>query len=419
MAEAVERCVHCGFCLATCPTYLTLGEEMDSPRGRIVLMKEALEGSLDLDETLAHVDPCLGCVACETSCPSGVAYGALLEPFREYAERRRGDRRRRSLERWILLGALSSPARFRFLARCGRWAKPVRSLLPGRLGAALDLLPRRLDPPFPIPPRTPARGPRRARVVLLTGCAQQVLAPDIHRATIEVLSRNGVEVLAPAGQGCCGALALHAGDSARARRQLQQNLAVFLDDRGRLVGDSDALVTNAAGCGSGLREAGHLFAGEDEAEAADSLSSQVLDVSVFLDELGLVDPPPAVERPLRIAYQDACHLLHAQRVREAPRRLLAAIPGVELTPVEEAEVCCGSAGTYNLEHPAIAGDLGHRKARRLVECGADLVASGNIGCLTQIEHHLDRLGTAVPARHTFQVLRDAYSERLITSASGH
>ena len=406
MAEAIARCVHCGFCLATCPTYLALGEEMDSPRGRIFLMKEVLEGSLDLDESLQYIDPCLGCIACETSCPSGVEYGQLLHPFRAQAERKRKSSWWRRTRRALVLDSLSSPARFRTLLRLGAMARPAKGLLPPFLRAGLDLIPPKLEPRFEPPARTEAQGKRRARVALLAGCAQQVLTPDVHRATLDLLSRNGVEVIVPRPQGCCGALALHSGDETRARRLAARNLLAFDDD------SFDAVITNAAGCGSGLREMAHLFSGSDDEETARRLAAKVRDVSELLDELGLVEPPPPLEKPIRVAYQDACHLSHAQGVKEAPRRLLRAIDGLELVEPAEAEVCCGSAGTYNLEQPAIAAELGSRKTRALLETGAELVASGNVGCMTQIQHHLSELREPLPVRHTMQVLRDAYHRQL-------
>ncbi len=404
MAEAVSRCVHCGFCLATCPTYLTLGQEMDSPRGRIFLMKEVLEGGLDLEDTLVHIDPCLGCLACETSCPSGVEYGHLLHPFRALAETRRRGALRRA-RRHIAIAVLSSPVAFRWMARLGGLVRPLRALAPAGMRSALELLPARLARRTTWPEVTSAQGPRRARVGLLTGCAQQVLAPDIQSATIEVLQRNGVEVVVPRGQGCCGALALHAGHQRQAQRLAARNLTAFPDDL-------DAVLTHAAGCGSALQETGRLFAGADHEAAACRLSERVVDASAFLDRIGLTAPLPPLAQPLRVVYQDACHLAHAQGVRAAPRRLLQAIPGVELVEVAEPEVCCGSAGSYNLEHPQIAGELGERKARNLATTGARIVASGNIGCITQVAHHLRALDEPIAVRHTFQVLRDAYREEL-------
>ena len=407
MANAVSACVHCGFCLPACPTYIELGEEMDSPRGRIVLMKEVLEGGLDLEEALEHVDPCLGCMSCVTACPSGVEYGELLMPFRELAE---GSRRRSRFDRFwrgLMLDTLARPGRLRWMLRLGRLAAPFRALLPARLAAPLDLLPRSADSVDVGFGTFPAVGERRARVALLAGCAQQVLAPRIHRATIDVLTRSGVEVVVPKEEICCGSLAFHAGDAPRARAAAGSLLHAVGPDG--LLPDVDAVLTNAAGCGSGLREYGLLFAGRPEEEAARALAKKVRDVSTFLAALDAPAPaPPPLAEPLRVVYHDACHLAHAQRERTAPRRLLAQVPGVTLVEPRDREICCGSAGIYNLEEPELAARLGRRKAEALLEGEPDVIATGNIGCLTQIESHLRRLGSAVPVRHTMEILSLAH-----------
>ena len=425
MANAVSACVHCGFCLPTCPTYVELGEEMDSPRGRIVLMKEALEGALGLEEALPHIDPCLGCMSCVTACPSGVEYGELLMPFRELAEGRRQRSLVDRLWRGLMLGTLASPARLRWMLRLGRLAAPFRSLLPARLAAPLDLLPAAPDRADVGLGVFPADGERRARVALLAGCAQQVLAPRIHRATIEVLTRRGVEVVVPKEQACCGSLAFHAGDAPRARAAGGDLLRILGSEGvlGEIAGKVDAVLTNAAGCGSGLKEYGLLFAGRPEEAAARALAAKVKDVSTFLAELdSLASPPsapsslpsplppssPSQPRPLRVVYHDACHLAHAQAERAAPRRLLAQAPGVTLVEPRDWEICCGSAGIYNLEEPELAARLGRRKAEALLEGEPDVIATGNIGCLTQIESHLRRLGAEVPVRHTMEILASAH-----------
>ncbi len=406
MAEAVSACVHCGFCLPACPTYVELGEEMDSPRGRIVLMKEVLEGGLDLEEALTHIDPCLGCMSCVTACPSGVEYGELLMPFRELAEAGR----RRSLPdrlwRGLMLDTLASPGRLRWMLRLGRLAAPFRALLPSRLAAPLDLLPEGVDRSEVSFGVFPAVGERRARVALLAGCAQQVLAPRIHQATIEVLTRRGVEVVVPGGEACCGSLAFHAGDAPRARAAAGSLLDVLGPDG--LLPEVDAVLTNAAGCGSGLREYGLLFAGRPEEAAARALAARVRDVSTFLSALE-TEPPPPLPEPLRVAYHDACHLAHAQSERTAPRRLLAQVRGVTLVEPRNWEICCGSAGIYNLEEPELAARLGRRKAEALLESEPDVIATGNIGCLTQIQSHARRLGAPIPVRHTMEILASAYA----------
>jgi len=251
----------------------------------------------------------------------------------------------------------------------------------------------------------PAQGERRARVALLAGCAQQALDPDVNWATLRVLARNGVETMIPQGQGCCGALALHTGAAERALPLARANLAAFPDD-------VDAIVTNAAGCGSGMREYGLLLAGTPEHATAERFAARVVDVSQLLADLGLREAPPPLAAPLRVAYHDACHLAHAQGVRSAPRTLLAAVPGATLAEPDEWELCCGSAGTYSTERPRIAAQLGERKARNVAATGAALVATGNIGCMTQLRAHLRALGNATPVLHTMQILDRAYERRL-------
>jgi glycolate oxidase iron-sulfur subunit len=401
MAGAIGSCVHCGFCLPTCPTYVTMGEEENSPRGRIFLMKEVLEGGLTVEEAIDPIDNCLGCQACVTACPSGVQYGDLITAFRAYAEERRDRAPADRAQRALIDNTLPSPRRFRIAARIGMATGRLARLAPKRLRPMLDLLPRSLPAARPLPELVPAEGPRRARVALLAGCAQQVLDPEIGWATVRVLARNGVETVVPPGQGCCGALAMHAGRARQARRLARRNLDAFPDD-------VDAVVSNAAGCGSGMREYPLILGGEAEEPRARAFAERVVDVSAFLDDLGLIDPPPPA-RPLRIAYHDACHLAHAQGVRAAPRRLLAAA-GHEVAEPVEWEICCGSAGTYNLEKPATAAELGRRKARNLLATGADLVAAGNIGCLTQIRTHLAAERNAPEVVHTMQVLDRAYAD---------
>jgi glycolate oxidase iron-sulfur subunit len=405
MAQAVEACVHCGFCLPTCPTYLVLGEEMDSPRGRIVLMKGALEGDLPLDQVLPHTDRCLGCLACVTACPSGVAYGDLLTPFRELTESQRDRTPMDRLTRRMVAETLPHPGRFRAGAALGKVGKAVKGLLPEKMATMLDLLPDRLPPTRPLPAHISPVGKRRARVALLTGCVQQALAPQINWATAQVLARNGVEVFIPQGQGCCGALSMHTGDAAQARRFARHNFAAFSQEFE--LREVDAVITNAAGCGSGMHEYPLLFAGRPEAEQATGFAAKVRDISQFLDELGLLSPPP-LPQPMTVAYHDACHLAHAQGIREAPRRLLAAIPNLTLRTIAEAEICCGSAGTYNIEQPQIAHTLGQRKASHILDTGADLVVTGNIGCLTQLTNHLGQSGASMPVMHTVEVLWMAY-----------
>jgi glycolate oxidase iron-sulfur subunit len=397
MVRAIEACVHCGFCLPTCPTYITMGEEMDSPRGRIFLMKEVLEGRMDPGMAEPFIDNCLGCQACVTSCPSGVQYGELITPYRAWTEpgRNRGflDRFRRRL----LLFTLPHPGRFRTSITVGRWIRPLRRGLPKILAGMLEMVPVGRERSEGLREVYPAIGRRKARVGLLAGCAQQVLSPGINRAAIRVLNRNGVEVVVPATQACCGALAMHIGAEKEARATARRNLAAFPDDL-------DAVITTAAGCGSGMKEYGLLFRDEPDENNAKVLAEKTQDICAFLDFIGFTPPEDAVGEGQIVAYHDACHLAHAQGVRDAPRRLLETIPGLTLRNPTESEICCGSAGTYNIEHPDTARILGRRKAQNLTATGAEVIATGNIGCLVQIAKHLAETGVPAPVRHTIELL---------------
>jgi glycolate oxidase iron-sulfur subunit len=398
MAHAIASCVHCGFCLPTCPTYKVLGEEMDSPRGRIFLMKEVLEGHLSTAQAMPYIDRCLGCQACVTACPSGVPYGDLLIPFRAYTEDRRISPPLDRVSRLMTLQTLPFPWSFRLAVNMGKLARSFRGLLPVKFRAMLELLPANLPAAQPLPELYPAKGPRRARVALLSGCVQQVLAPQINWATLRVLAENGVETVIPKHQGCCGALSMHTGAAKQARVLARQNLRTFPKD-------VDAILTNAAGCGSGMQEYGLLFRGLAEEKAAEAFARQVKDVSVFLDGLGF-KAPANLPKPLKVAYHDACHLAHAQGVQAAPRKLLKSIANLTLLEIPEGEICCGSAGTYNLEQPVIAGELGRRKAYNILNTGAEAVVTGNIGCMTQIQSHLSK---PLSVFHTMELLDRAYS----------
>jgi glycolate oxidase iron-sulfur subunit len=410
MAHAVESCVHCGFCLAACPTYRELGQEMDSPRGRIVLMKQVLEGALALADAQPHVDRCLGCLACEPACPSGVPYRDLISPFRAWSQSQTERSGAEKLRHFVASQTIPYPERFEVVARLGQVGRRLASLLPKALRPMLDLVPETLPPAVTLPIVSPAWGERRARVALLAGCAQRVLDPDINAATIEVLTRNGIEVVVPPEQGCCGGLAWHTGDLAAAREFARRNLSAFPND-------VDAVLTNAAGCGSAMHEYHLILRGTPDEDRAETLRKRVMDVSVFLAKLGLRETPLGTG-PLKVAYHDACHLANAQNVRREPRELLRAIPEVELREIADAHLCCGSAGTYNLDQPEIAASLGQQKARAVLatlsagsgQAGAQVIASGNIGCLTQLRFHLRQLGAEIPVRHTMQLLRDAYRD---------
>ena len=404
MADAVQACVHCGFCLPACPTYQLMGEEMDSPRGRITLMKQVLEGSLPLEGALPHLDACLGCLSCETACPSGVEYRELISPFRALSEATRDRPLMEKLKRWLLLRLLPQPVRFEVAARLGMLAKPFARFLPPGMRTMLELLPAHLPNSEPLRERYVPQGKPRAKVALLAGCAQQVLAPEINRATIEVLLQNDVEVIVPRQQMCCGALAWHVGAHDDAVKCATQNVAAFPDD-------VDAIITNAAGCGSCLHEYPLILSAADGDRSAELFARKAVDVAVFLDRIGC-DPPLPVREKTIVAMQDACHLLHGQRVQSAPRWLLQSIGGIEIREIADADICCGSAGTYNIDQPALAAILGRRKVENLLATGARFAVSGNIGCITQIRSHMRTAKRPIMICHTMEFLAMAYRGEL-------
>jgi len=406
MAEEVQKCVHCGFCLPTCPTYQLLGQEMDSPRGRILLMKEVLEGNLEASDAAEFVDKCLGCVACQTACPSGVKYGELVCSYRaETSSSKRSDSSlMEKLRGWMVSQTLPYPSRFRLAMKLGRAGQKLPWLVPKAMQPMIDLVPESVPTKIELPEVTQAIGQRRAKVALLAGCAQQVLDPQINVATIEVLSRNGVEVIVPKKQSCCGALAWHQGQIDHAQQLAQNNLDAFPTD-------VDAVITNAAGCGSGIEEYSVIFRGTSQQDQASSFAKKATDICQFLDQLGLVSAP-SLKKPTRVAYHDACHLAHAQGIRSAPRNLLRSIENLELVEIREGEMCCGSAGTYNIDQPEIAHQLGERKTKNILEANCDLVAAGNIGCLVQIQNHLKQSDrAALKTVHTIQILHAAYQNQ--------
>jgi glycolate oxidase iron-sulfur subunit len=394
----LRACVHCGFCTATCPTYVLLGDELDSPRGRIYLIKQMLEsGRPATGRVVKHIDRCLSCLSCMTTCPSGVHYMHLVDHARAHIERtyRRPlpDRALRSL----LAALLPRPLLFR-LALLGAWlGRPLAPLLTGRLRAMLALAPSTLPEPSPVdrPQVFPAAGPRRARFALLQGCAQQVLAPQINEATIRLLTRHGVEVVIAAGSGCCGALAHHMGKEAPARRAARANIDAWtreLDGAGL-----DGVVINASGCGTTVKDYGFMLR-EDPAYApkAARIAAITRDVTELMDGLGLA--APVRDTALVVAYHSACSMQHGQRIRAEPKRLLTAA-GFTVTEPRESHLCCGSAGTYNLMQPTIADRLKRRKVASLEATAPDVIASGNIGCMTQIAS-----GTRLPVVHTVELL---------------
>ncbi len=406
MAEAVTKCVHCGFCLPACPTYQELGSESESPRGRIVIMKEVLEGTLTVADAAPHVDACLGCLACEPACPSGVPYRDLISAYRAKTNPERKRSFTDKLKRKVLSNSIPYPARFQTGAKLGRLVKPLKGMMPKAFRPMLELLPDEPLPPMVVYPPVAELDDtveKRGRVALLLGCAQQALDPDINDATIEVLNRNGIEVVIPETQGCCGALSWHVGELKDAQKFAINNLGAF-------PADVDAIITNAAGCGSGIHEYPLILKGTSAEPAAQAMAERTCDISVQLAKLERLAPVPDPGRTLRIAYHDACHLANAQGVRQPPRDLLRAIPGVEVVEIPDGGTCCGSAGTYNIDQPEIAASLGRKKAKFIRDLAPDIIVSGNIGCLTQLRTHLGQDGgPPIPVRHTIQVLRDAYA----------
>ncbi|HEX6922128.1 MAG TPA: heterodisulfide reductase-related iron-sulfur binding cluster, partial [Actinomycetes bacterium] len=419
-----DDCVHCGFCLPTCPTYVLWGEEMDSPRGRLYLMQAGLEGEPLSDSMVGHFDACLGCMACVTACPSGVRYDSLIEATRAQVERRHRRPLRQRLLRTAVFALFPYPRRLRLLRR--PMAAYRRSGLQGlvRRSGVLERVPalatmERLAPPVAhrarLPERVAARGPRRAVVGMLTGCVQGEFFPGVNAATARVLALEGCEVVIPRGQGCCGALSLHNGREAEARRFARRTIDAF-DAAG-----VERVVVNSAGCGSAMKDYADLLADEPSyAGRARAFVERVRDVAEILHELG----PVAARHPLpvTVAYHDACHLAHAQGVRAQPRALLAGIPGLELREIADPELCCGSAGIYNVLNPQAARDLGDRKAETVLATGAELLVTANPGCLMQVAAALGRVGGQISLAHTVEVLdaslRGLPAHHLLTAPSG-
>lgn len=404
----IENCVHCGFCLPVCPTYVLWGQEMDSPRGRIYLMKMATEGTAKLSEQwISHMDSCLGCMACMTACPSGVDYGKLIEATRAQIERKDTRSWGEKLHRRLLFATFTQPKRLRlmrgplsFYQKSGLQAlvrgSGILKLLPKKMRAMETLLPK-IGATENVAEVTPAQGAQRRRVGLLLGCVQREFFSQVNSATARVLAAEGCEVVAPAEQSCCGALFVHAGEESPAMELARKTIDAF--ERASV----DTIVTNAAGCGSSVKEYGHLLRDDPEyAERAKKFSAKCKDVSEILATL----EPRATRHPLslRVAFHDSCHLQHAQGVRVQPRSLLGQIPGLELLEIAEPAVCCGSAGIYNLVQPDAATELGDRKAQLIQSLAPDIVATGNPGCLLQLQSALERGRCAAPVVHTVQIL---------------
>jgi glycolate oxidase iron-sulfur subunit len=419
-AALVEDCVHCGFCLPTCPTYSIWGEEMDSPRGRIYLMEQGLGGEPMTDSMVQHFDRCLGCMACVTACPSGVQYDKLIEATRAQVERRHERTRRDRALRAAIFALFPYPRRLRLL-RGPLWAyqrsgleRAVRrtGLLERvpKLGALESLAPR-LERRVAIPGRLPAIGARRAVVGLLLGCVQREFFPGVNAATARVLQAEGCVVVTPGRQGCCGALSVHIGREAEAQRFARAAIDTF-DAAG-----VEYVVVNAAGCGSAMKDYAELLA-DDPAYAvrARAFAGRVRDVSELLVELGPVAPRHAL--PMVAAYHDACHLAHAQGVRAQPRQLLAGIPGLEVREITDPDICCGSAGVYNVLQPEPARELGDRKAAAVLATGADVLVTANPGCLMQVGSAVTRSGGSIAMAHTVEVL-DASIRGINLSGPNH
>ena len=396
--EILRSCVHCGFCTATCPTYQVLGDELDSPRGRIYLIKDMLEQGRPADEkTVKHIDRCLSCLSCMTTCPSGVHYMHLVDHARAHIERTYRRPLGERLLRRLLAAILPHPGRLRLALRAAALGRPLAGLLPDpRLKAMLAMAPRSLPAPGPgdRPQVFPATGPRRARVALLTGCAQRALDPEINAATVRLLTRHGAEVVVAAGIGCCGALTHHMGRTEDSHAAAARNIRAW--SRERATGGLDAIVVNTSGCGTTVKDYGNMFRLTPLAEEAAAVSGLARDLTEVMAELGL--GPATAAPPLRVAYHAACSLQHGQGIRTQPKALLKAA-GFEVVEPRDPHLCCGSAGTYNLLQPEIAGELRARKVRTLEEKAPEVIAAGNIGCMMQIG-----AGTKLPVVHTAQLL---------------
>ena len=412
--EGVNQCVHCGLCLASCPTFAELGTEMDSPRGRIFLIKSLAEGRIGLSEpTVRHLSLCLDCRACETVCPAGVPYGRLIEAAKADIEQRRPGGPLRRLFRWLNFGLLlGSPRALRAAAlglrvyqASGLQALVRRTglarLLPGTLPAWEALLPPLPADRAPLPALTPAVGPRRARVAMLTGCVQSIVFAAHNRATARVLARNGCDVLAPEGQGCCGALNAHGGDHARAVAMAKRTIETF-----EATG-TEAVIVNTSGCGAHMKAYGALLANEPGwAERSARFAATVQDLAEFLAREPLRGPLAPV--PMTVTYHDPCHVVHGQKIRRQPRELLAQIPGLRVVDLPESDWCCGSAGIYNLTQPEMAERLLRRKVRNIESTDAEAVVTANPGCILQIQAGLRAQGRERPVLHLVEILDKAY-----------
>jgi len=394
--EVLRSCVHCGFCTATCPTYQVLGDELDSPRGRIYLIKDMLETGRPADaRTVLHIDRCLSCLACMTTCPSGVHYMHLVDHARDYIERTYRRPPFERLLRWMLAKTLPYPGRFRLALWGARIGRPLSVLMPdARLKAMLAMAPKVIPPVSPndAPQVFKAEGPRRMRVALMTGCAQRALNTDINDATIRLLTRLGCDVVIAEGQGCCGALTHHMGKTAESHASAAKNIRAWTRER---EGEGlDAIVINTSGCGTTVKDYGHMFRSDPLAEEAAAVAAIAMDVSEVLAKLDL--PEGAMGH--RVAYHAACSLQHGQQIKTLPKDLLKRA-GFKVVEPDDSHLCCGSAGTYNLMQPEISGQLKARKVETLEATRPEIIAAGNIGCMMQIGS-----GTGIPIVHTVELL---------------
>lgn len=410
----IDSCVHCGFCLATCPSYRIIGKEMDSPRGRIYLMDAINKGEAGIDQTTSqHFDSCLGCLACVTTCPSGVQYDQLIAATRPQIERNQTRSLPDKLIRALIFNLFPYPNRLRILLplfwlyqklglqKLIRNTGILQKLTP-RLAAMEAILPKITPSTWSknLPNIIPAQGEKHYRVGMVLGCVQRLFFSPVNEATARVLTANGCEVVIPASQGCCAALPAHQGQEAQAQALARQMIDSFIDE------DLDAIIINAAGCGHTLKEYGHILADDPEYKAkAEKFSSKVKDVQEFLAEIELTAKlHPLTSGTLNLVYQDACHLLHGQKISVQPRELLRKIPGVKLREPMDASLCCGSAGIYNMLQPETADELGRQKANNLINTGASVIASPNPGCSMQIQKHLDLKGSEVKLLHPIELL---------------
>lgn len=418
--ELVLDCVHCGLCTSACPTYVETGNEADSPRGRIYLMRSVIDGKLELDETVKdHLDLCLNCRACETACPSGVQYGKLIEPFRLHMAELEPGRMVKSLnwlQRWMLYKIFPYRIRNRIAlapARVAQWTgldwvmrNTLLKLMPRSLREMHGMLPPLKKHYGSLPEVLPAEGKKRARVALFLGCVADAIYPETQMATARVLQKNGCEVWIPRSQGCCGALHYHSAMEPQARELAGANCTAF-GMTGAEADGVDAIIINAAGCGAMIKDYAHLMHGTDLEGAAAKFVAKSKDISEFLMELGPIKPTHPL--PIRATYHDACHLRHAQQIAKPPRQLLEMIPGLELVPLSESELCCGAAGSYNLTQPEMAEKLGDRKSANIRATGAKAVFMGNVGCLLQVARHLKKTDPDIWVAHTIDALWASYS----------